>query len=135
MLRLVFLAGNVMNKGSADISVQLGRNIAKARKSAGKTQAQLAEQIDVDTLSISRIERGAVAPSLATLSRIAHAVDMPLPNLFIGASTSPNAMADSIASLLDKLPENRRQFLYSQIEAWCDYFNSEGISSVPPAGK
>ena len=115
-----------MNKGSADISIQLGRNIAKARKSAGKTQAQLAEQIDVDTLSISRIERGAVAPSLATLSKIANAVDMPLPNLFTGTSTSPNAMADSIVSLLDKLPESRRIFLYNQIQAWCDHFNSEG---------
>ncbi|MBS7328542.1 MAG: helix-turn-helix transcriptional regulator [Oxalobacter sp.] len=116
-----------MNKGSADISIQLGRNIAKARKSVGKTQAQLAEQIDVDTLSISRIERGAVAPSLATLSKIANAIDMPLPHLFTGTSTAPHAMADSIACLLDKLPENRRLFLYNQIQAWCDYFNSERI--------
>ncbi len=124
-----------MNKGSADISVQLGRNIAKTRKSAGKTQAQLAEQIDVDTLSISRIERGAVAPSLATLSKIANAVEMPLPSLFTGTSTAPHALADSIACLLDKLPENRRVFLYNQIQAWCDHFNSEGISQVLPAKK
>lgn len=47
-----------MNKGITEIQKQLGKNIATARKAAGLTQEVLAELIEVQTFSISRIERG-----------------------------------------------------------------------------
>lgn len=52
---------------SKNIAVRLGRNIADARKASGRTQAEIAEKVGIDTVSLSRIEREAVSPSIATL--------------------------------------------------------------------
>ena len=47
-------------------------------KKSGKTQAEIAEKVEIDTVSLSRIERGIVCPSIATLDRIAKVLDKPL---------------------------------------------------------
>jgi transcriptional regulator with XRE-family HTH domain len=43
---------------SNDIAVRIGKNIAAARKQSERTQADVAEAIGIDTVSLSRIERG-----------------------------------------------------------------------------
>ena len=108
-----------MNKGTTEIQKQLGKNIAIARKKAGITQEQLAERIDVQTLSISRIERGSVAPSLSTISKIAKILNIPITRLFINSQITQN-MAQNIADLLTTLSENHRTFIYDQVRQWCD---------------
>ena len=49
--------------------------IAEARQAAGMTQAQLAERIGQSQPNISGIERGDREPDVATLRRIAAALD------------------------------------------------------------
>ena len=46
------------------------------------TQAELAEQADLGTVFISKIERGVANPSTQTLTEIAKALDIPLRDLF-----------------------------------------------------
>ncbi len=48
----------------------LGRNIAGRRKILGLTQAVLAEQLGIDTVTVSRFERGSHLPSLLRLEHI-----------------------------------------------------------------
>jgi len=103
---------------SKDIAVRLGRNIAEVRKAAGKTQAEVAEKVGIDTVSLSRIERGTVMPGIATLDRIADVLGEPLGKLFDGASSGTAALADDIATLLDSLSEADRIFLLEQIQTW-----------------
>ena len=67
---------------SNSIAARLGKNIAAVRKASGKTQAEIAEKVEIDTVSLSRIERGIVCPSIATLDRIAKVLDKPLGRLF-----------------------------------------------------
>lgn len=55
-----------------DTAYQVGRQIMGARISAGKTQDDLAKELGTKQSAISRLERGASAPSLATLKRIAN---------------------------------------------------------------
>ena len=86
---------------SKDIAVRLGRNIAEARKASGRTQAEVAEKVGIDTVSLSRIERGTVSPSITTLDRIADVLGEPLGRLFDGASSGTAALADDIAALLE----------------------------------
>lgn len=112
-----------LNQNEKDMLVRLGKNIAETRKKAGKTQAEIAEIINVDALSISRIERGATSPSLHTLSKIALALNILISTLFTGASTSIESLSEGIASLLENLPEEHRVFLYRQIKDWCEHFN------------
>ena len=103
-----------MNKGTTEIQKQLGKNIAIARKKAGITQEQLAERIDVQTLSISRIERGSVAPSLSTISKIAKILNIPITRLFINSQITQN-IAQDITDLLTTLSENHRTFIYPEV--------------------
>lgn len=48
----------------------VGRNIQRFRKSAGMTQAQLAEKINISTAYVSRIERGEKSASLKVLNAL-----------------------------------------------------------------
>ena len=48
--------------------MNLGKNIQEARKKAGVTQIQLAEQLDVYQKDISRWERNELTPNALTLA-------------------------------------------------------------------
>jgi transcriptional regulator with XRE-family HTH domain len=101
-----------------DIAARLGRNIAAARKAAGKTQAEIAEKVGIETVSLSRIERGVVTPAITTLDRIADTLGVPLGRLFDGVSSRTATMADDIATLLEPLSEEDRHFFLEQIQIW-----------------
>jgi len=101
-----------------NIAVRLGRNIAAARKACGKTQAEVAEKVEIDTVSLSRIERGVVAPGITTLDRLAETLGVPLGALFNGASSGSVTLADTIAVLLQQLDETDRIFLLEQMQMW-----------------
>jgi transcriptional regulator with XRE-family HTH domain len=60
----------------------VGRRIAKWRRSAGWSQARLAEKVNLSTETISRLETGATMPSLTRLAAIARALDVDLADLF-----------------------------------------------------
>lgn len=53
-----------------EINIQIGERIKSARESAGRTQEQLAEAIDVSPQYISDLERGVVGISIPTLKRL-----------------------------------------------------------------
>lgn len=53
---------------------QGGQVIQRIRKEHGMTQEQLAEKVDIDPNSISRIERGRLIPALPTLIDICNAL-------------------------------------------------------------
>lgn len=49
-------------------------NVKAARKSKGLTQRQLGDLVGVDTLTVSRWERGAVRPTIANLAALCKAL-------------------------------------------------------------
>jgi transcriptional regulator with XRE-family HTH domain len=103
---------------SKPIAERVGKNIAAVRKAMGRTQAEVAERIGIDMVSLSRIERGVVTPGLPTLDNIANELKVPLGRLFDGASASSTTLADTIISELEPLSESDRLFLLSQLKAW-----------------
>ncbi|MDR3087074.1 MAG: helix-turn-helix domain-containing protein [Azoarcus sp.] len=114
----LFLHGSSGLVMSKDIARRIGRNIAETRKAAGRTQAEVAEKVGIDTVSISRIERGIVTPSLTTLNKIADGLDVALNCLFEGASSNTAALTDNIVSQLKPLNDADRLFLLEQLQAW-----------------
>ena len=54
--------------------------LKKARTRRNLTQAMLAKRVDVDEMTISRIERG-VRPSMALLQKLAKALGVPVTEL------------------------------------------------------
>lgn len=57
---------------------QVGRNIAKARRSKGISQTQLALTLGTASQEISRLESGRTCPRLSTLLRLARTLEVPL---------------------------------------------------------
>ena len=64
------------------VLANLGANIARLRKRAAKTQAQLAEGVDCETSYLQALEYGSKAPSLPMLVRIARQLGVKLGVLF-----------------------------------------------------
>ena len=65
-----------------DYIILFGKNLKKARKNKGLTQAQLAIDCGFDVSVISRIERGIVNTSLSNLYTIATALNIQVSELF-----------------------------------------------------
>ncbi|MBR1424870.1 helix-turn-helix transcriptional regulator [bacterium] len=65
-----------------DIKKLLGKNIQVYRKFRNITQEKLAELINIETNSISAIERGKYFPSPDNLVRISEALEISLSDLF-----------------------------------------------------
>ncbi len=61
---------------------KLGLNVAYYRKDRGFTQADLAEQIDVDNTTISKVEVATTGVSLDVLFKICDVLDVPIQKLF-----------------------------------------------------
>jgi putative transcriptional regulator len=61
-----------------------GQKLTQARKRAGLTQEQLAEDLGVSRVSIARIETGSRSPSMALALRIADRLGESLDELFAG---------------------------------------------------
>lgn len=57
--------------------IEFGRRMAAARKAAGLSQTELGEKVELHRVSIARLERGHIDPSLTTLHVIAAALGIP----------------------------------------------------------
>lgn len=68
---------------TSSLAELVGRALREARISRGMTQLDLERAAGLKRSHISRIENGHRLPSLATLSRLAEAIGVPLHTLFL----------------------------------------------------
>jgi transcriptional regulator with XRE-family HTH domain len=61
---------------------EIGRRVARARREAGLTQEGLAERLDVNLVTVSRLERGHSLPGVMSLLRICEELSLPPARLF-----------------------------------------------------
>jgi len=81
----------------------VGANIATHRKQKNLTQAEFAERLGMGADSLSRIEKGVVAPRFPRLEQIAEALECPVADLFRVQSDSFRERAGSIADIIQSL--------------------------------
>jgi transcriptional regulator with XRE-family HTH domain len=79
----------VLEAGAAALAGQLGRTIAKLRKDYGLSLADLSTQSGVAKSIISQIERNETNPTLATIWRLSHALDVSIESVLQGAEDGP----------------------------------------------
>jgi transcriptional regulator with XRE-family HTH domain len=92
------------------LHVRVGRNIKAARTRARMTQGELAEAIDVENVTLSRIETGAQLPSLDRLQHIAEVLQLPLQALVADDATMSGLVETMVMTIRD-LPEREQEFL------------------------
>lgn len=98
-----------------DLLMAIGQRVSQARKDRGWTQEQLSEAIEIEPVSLSRLETGHRALSVSTLSRISDAlgiglgdlldVDRPIPEPSLGPDEA------EILRLFGEISKERRDLL------------------------
>ncbi len=71
------------------LSLLVGQNISKRRKELNLTQVELAKILQIKQESLSRMEKGRIAPKFSRLEDIAHALDINITDLFTNKNNSP----------------------------------------------
>jgi transcriptional regulator with XRE-family HTH domain len=84
-------SGKITNNGSnakqeSGITLEgaIGQQVRSFRKRLNLTVANVAKQAQLSSGMLSKIENGLTSPSLATLSALAHALNVPVTSLFRG---------------------------------------------------
>jgi transcriptional regulator with XRE-family HTH domain len=96
------------------LAVRIGRSIKKARAMQELTQAQLAEILGIESVTVSRIETGAQLPSIDRLDEVAKALQVSLTTLLADTDTSKsNAMTDLLVNAVKELPAREQKFVLS----------------------
>ncbi len=71
-------------------------NIKRIRKEKGLTQQEVADGADMLVPTYSRLERGGTNPSLASMTRIANALDVPLAELLMSSELKDRTLAQKV---------------------------------------
>jgi XRE family transcriptional regulator, regulator of sulfur utilization len=79
----------VLEGGAASLSNQLGRAVQRLRKNFGLSLAELSAQSGVAKSIISQIERNETNPTLTTIWRLAHALDVSIESMLQGGEDGP----------------------------------------------
>lgn len=90
----------------------IGQNIKSARTRLGITQGELAERVELDNLTVSRIETGTQMPSIERLNDIAAALGLSLA-LLVTDADKHDVFDDLLAAALKDLPLREKEFVYA----------------------
>lgn len=98
------------------MKLRVGRALAAARSARGWSQPQVAQQLGVDSETISRLERGHVV-RLDRLYDLAVLYEIPVSALFHDAPGPRPAQSDEIVLALELLDEGNRQWVLDMVRA------------------
>lgn len=105
----------------SEFSVMVGRHIAQLRKARGMTQGELAEKIQVEVESVSRIETGHTTPPLPRLIAIADVLDCSLEELLRCASKRKSDQLIVLEELLLGLNACEREYAVKLISDFATF--------------
>ena len=108
-------------KTSATLSVVVGKNMQACRKQMGITQNQLAQELGIEVETVSRYERGVLAPSFPQLEKICKVFNVAAWALFSDGSVVPNVQDATIAELLKGLAPRDRDFIRAYLQAYAEH--------------
>lgn len=94
----------------------VGSAIAIRRKQKGLTQAHFAELLDITQDSLSRMEKGVIAPKFSRLQHIAAMLDCPVADLFRQLDDSARVKAESIADKISALSPELQNLVLELVE-------------------
>ena len=110
-----------LKKDAASLSVIVGRNMQVCRKRKKMTQNQLAQELGVEVETVSRYERGLVAPSFPQLEKICTVLDVAAWTLFSDGKDIPDMRDIVISESLDGLSTKDRDFIRSFVQAYAEH--------------
>lgn len=116
LLNFVYLIIIIINGGQMNLKQKLGKRIQELRKFQNITQEKLAEIVNMDITSLSKIETGRNYPQPDTLEKIASALSVDIERLFVFKSNfTKEDYIEAIYKNVDfiKNNEEKLKFLYT----------------------
>lgn len=102
------------------LAADVAKAITKRRLACGLTQEQVAERLEIGTEAVSRMERGAVLPSLLRLLELAEIYDCQVAELLLEVSPRPGDQAEMLTKMLDRLSDSDRTLVMGVVEQLVD---------------
>lgn len=97
-----------------------GIRVKQARKIAGLTQAELAEKLNMDETTISRIENGAQFTPFPSMLNFSEALNVSFDYLICDYLEDKPELSDPLDSkildIITPLPDNYKNFIYNVIQ-------------------
>jgi transcriptional regulator with XRE-family HTH domain len=87
---------------------QVGQAIARNRKLNNLTQAKVAEQLGIETETVSRLETGAISPTLERLEQFSNLFHCPVVSFFRDAADDVPGLAQSLTEIISPLKPDER---------------------------
>jgi transcriptional regulator with XRE-family HTH domain len=117
-----------------ELAVRIGQVMLNCRKAADMTQEALAELLDLQPETISRLEHGRLTPSVEKLVEIAEVFRIPVATFFehldnCEPDAKSNLIAQKISMAIDKLPDTGKTFVLKVAEDYARYH------LTPPKGE
>ena len=97
----------------------IGQAIAEQRKIANLTQEEVAERLGIGASAVSRMERGAIMPTVARLVELARIFGCPVSRILEQGSHHPTDQSTMLESLLSQLDAQDRILVVGTMEAFC----------------
>jgi transcriptional regulator with XRE-family HTH domain len=97
----------------------LAKNLKENRKKLGLTQAELAEKADISTNFVAMIELKHKFPAPETLDRLATALDLQVPDLFIGQASQEDTLERFHRAFLNDLDQAIERAVDKAIDKRC----------------
>ena len=94
----------------------IGRVVAKRRTERGMTQEYVAERLGVGYEAVSRIERGAIMPTIGKLVQLAGVFSCPIEELLVESSNRATDQGTVLSKMIEGLSETDRAFMLEIIE-------------------
>lgn len=110
-----------MEKDREDaLAKRVGLAIAQRRRLLPMTQEELAEALQCGVEAVSRMERGAIMPTLPRIIETAQALGCPVHELLGLTSDLPGDQAIEIARKLERVSANDREMLLALLDQLTD---------------
>ncbi len=87
------------------LSRAVGRIISEKRKRMGLSQEGLAERVGISQESLSRMEKGSIAPKFERLQAFADALECQVADLFLAVEGDESEHARVIVKVVNALPK------------------------------
>lgn len=108
-------------KEKSDINKQVGQSIAKYRKAAGLSQAQVAEMLGLSNDAVSRMERGTITLNVERLCEFAALFECRVSDLLTDSQLHPSDQIYQLERMFSALEETERNDLIQLIEKMIEW--------------
>ena len=121
-------------KDELALAKAIGRVVAKRRTERGMTQEYVAECLGVGYEAISRIERGAIMPTIGKLVQLAGVFNCPIDELLVESSNRATDQGAVLSKMIEGLSETDRAFMLEHIERMANKLK-EKTPAIPKRAK